>query len=228
MEYQVLNMRANEIRLITLHAPNTLSGSDVDDPVCCTLDHFPLDDRFLSPAPNEGLSVSTRHTAAAKSEHDKNLLLQENVVPQNHYVWGSYMALSYAWGLPIMREIFVNKQSFQATENLEAALRALRCNATLTKRYKFWIDAICINQNDISERNRQVKRMQEIYSKANDVIVWLGNEADGSDKAMKFVNVLSGLWDIGRMDYFQSVLYNELNDGSQGIWKALTMLMKRP
>jgi hypothetical protein len=37
-----------------------------------------------------------------------------------------------------------------------------------------WVDAICINQDDIEERNRQVKLMAFIYSRALAVLVWLG------------------------------------------------------
>lgn len=37
-----------------------------------------------------------------------------------------------------------------------------------------WIDAICLNQKNIQERNHQVKQMYEIYRSARSVLVWLG------------------------------------------------------
>jgi hypothetical protein len=37
-----------------------------------------------------------------------------------------------------------------------------------------WIDAICINQMDLDERNHQVKLMAYIFSRAQEVLVWLG------------------------------------------------------
>ncbi|KAJ6780462.1 hypothetical protein PWT90_01828 [Aphanocladium album] len=37
-----------------------------------------------------------------------------------------------------------------------------------------WIDAICVNQQDLSERNIQVSMMKEIYGQAQSVIIWLG------------------------------------------------------
>ncbi|KAI9862977.1 MAG: hypothetical protein M1813_004150 [Trichoglossum hirsutum] len=40
-----------------------------------------------------------------------------------------------------------------------------------------WVDAVCINQNGVDERNAQVKRMGSIYSLAGRVVVWLGQEA---------------------------------------------------
>jgi hypothetical protein len=36
---------------------------------------------------------------------------------------------------------------------------------------KIWVDAICITQGDIAERNKQVTRMRDIYTQAQ--IVWL-------------------------------------------------------
>lgn len=38
----------------------------------------------------------------------------------------------------------------------------------------WWIDAICINQDDIDEKNKQVPRMGDIYSMASRVWVWAG------------------------------------------------------
>ncbi|KAG5807705.1 hypothetical protein H9Q74_007679 [Fusarium xylarioides] len=39
-----------------------------------------------------------------------------------------------------------------------------------------WIDAICINQDDIAERNSQVAMMSQIYGSARCVVAWLGEE----------------------------------------------------
>jgi hypothetical protein len=43
------------------------------------------------------------------------------------------------------------------------------------------VDAVCINQQDLKEREQQVHPMAKIYGKAKRVIVWLeeaaGNEA---------------------------------------------------
>lgn len=38
----------------------------------------------------------------------------------------------------------------------------------------FWVDQICINQEDIKERSHQVKLMCRIYRNAQSTIVWLG------------------------------------------------------
>ena len=37
---------------------------------------------------------------------------------------------------------------------------------------RFWIDALCINQNELVERNKQVKRMDHIYRQTYLLLVW--------------------------------------------------------
>ncbi|KAI1407649.1 heterokaryon incompatibility protein-domain-containing protein [Hypoxylon sp. FL1857] len=87
-----------------------------------------------------------------------------------------YEALSYVWGdATITTPITLNSHPFQVTTNLEAALRVLRLK---NKKRLIWIDAICINQTSIQERNQEVRRMREIYSRAERVIVWLGPELE--------------------------------------------------
>jgi Heterokaryon incompatibility protein (HET) len=83
-----------------------------------------------------------------------------------------YEALSYVWGIPKdTMAITLNGTVFQATRCLIAALRRLRsANAART----IWADAICINQDDMDERAQQVSIMQDIYSKASEVQVHLG------------------------------------------------------
>ncbi|TGJ84456.1 hypothetical protein E0Z10_g4336 [Xylaria hypoxylon] len=83
-----------------------------------------------------------------------------------------YEALSYVWGpLEFGQGISVNKEPFKITENLECALRHLR-HATVDRIV--WVDAICINQTDIAERNHQVTLMKKIYSRCTRDLAWLG------------------------------------------------------
>ncbi|KAF1850138.1 heterokaryon incompatibility, partial [Cucurbitaria berberidis CBS 394.84] len=88
-------------------------------------------------------------------------------------VAGDFAALSYVWGSPSNRErITVNGTDVPATMNLEAALRRVR---NTEKVELLWVDAICINQTDIVEKNIQVMRMKEIYTKSARVLVWIGD-----------------------------------------------------
>lgn len=84
----------------------------------------------------------------------------------------AFDALSYAWGDPNVTEaIIVENEPRQATANLVMALRALRKRK---KRRLLWVDALCINQGDLDEKNIQVPLMANIYSVATHVIAWLG------------------------------------------------------
>lgn len=83
-----------------------------------------------------------------------------------------YEALSYTWGKPEeVSTIELNGYPVFIRQNLWSALANLR--DTREERV-LWIDAICINQADVEERNRQVRLMAYIYSRAKEVIVWLG------------------------------------------------------
>jgi hypothetical protein len=96
-----------------------------------------------------------------------------------------YQALSYVWGDVADRaRIYVNTKPFFVTRNLAAALRCLR-PATLNDSYDqwpIWIDAVCIDQENIDERTKQVRRMRSIYRDAERVVIWLGGFNEPSDK----------------------------------------------
>lgn len=96
---------------------------------------------------------------------------------------GRYEALSYTWGETLPKfDVRVNGFSFQIGGNLHSALRQLRHQ---DQRRRLWVDAICINQNDIQEREEQVSIMRGIYGTASSVIAWIG-ESDGSSDEMAF------------------------------------------
>ena len=120
-----------------------------------------------------------------------------------------YTALSYCWGNPdITKTIIVNGVKFQATINLEAALRQLQADGFT----KMWVDAICINQNDREERSRQVLRMRRIYTEASIVVVWLGVETASSKATLNYIELLTKgkaalkyVQDIGGEDQHEGV-----------------------
>ena len=39
-----------------------------------------------------------------------------------------------------------------------------------------WIDQLCIDQHNTSERNHQVNMMSQVYAKAASIVVWLYRE----------------------------------------------------
>jgi Heterokaryon incompatibility protein (HET) len=71
--------------------------------------------------------------------------------------------------------------TLEVYQNLASAFRHLR---HIDQVRTFWVDAICINQGDIAERNKQVKRMANIYKLAYRVVAWLGKEEHNSTQAL--------------------------------------------
>lgn len=98
-----------------------------------------------------------------------------------------YTALSYAWGEPTKtRKITIGTQDdVEIGENLWWFLHYR--SLTLKKPRLFWIDAICIDQSNVNERNHQVGLMKQIYSMASNVYIWLGCESENSRVAMDFL-----------------------------------------
>lgn len=89
-----------------------------------------------------------------------------------------YEAISYVWGdNTVPRYIRLNRKVLQITSNLYDALLALRRES---EPRHLWVDAVCINQGDVSERNQQVTLMGDIYMGASRVVIWLGNAGEDS------------------------------------------------
>ena len=87
-----------------------------------------------------------------------------------------YNAISYVWGNPkLTGEIVLNGVPTYLTLNLEMALRTVRDQ---NRDIVLWADALCINQYDVEEKNRQVDMMFGIYANADAVIAYLGTGAD--------------------------------------------------
>jgi len=108
-----------------------------------------------------------------------------------------YQALSYCWGDDgSKKEILIGDRVMQVGENLWLALYHLSRSSFVygaegTKHWLsrcLWIDAICINQHDLQERNLEVSRMSEVYRKAQRVIIWLGPANSNSVLAMAVLN----------------------------------------
>ena len=93
-----------------------------------------------------------------------------------------FTALSYVWGDPmITKDIILNGSLVSVTVNLANALAYVKEHWQQQHpdgdpfSFRVWIDAICINQNDVMERNQQVQIMSYIYSQAELVLAWLGS-----------------------------------------------------
>lgn len=111
-----------------------------------------------------------------------------------------FEALSYRWGLTQNAKTIQlnNNLDFKITAALESALQVLR---SVEEARLIWIDAICINQGDVQERNHQVQLMRKIYSHAKTVRIWLDVDIDDNCAAMvklRSFDSLSDQKDLGQ------------------------------
>ncbi|KAK5655710.1 hypothetical protein OQA88_5247 [Cercophora sp. LCS_1] len=114
----------------------------------------------------------------------------------------NYIAMSYAWGPPEpTTRIFVNGEPVKVRRNLEAALRRFRRMEYFSQGGGIWIDALCIDQDDLIEQQSQVQMMADIYRNAGNMIVWLGDDTD-SDTELA-IDVLEALSVHYRAEYFE-------------------------
>ncbi|KAK0611668.1 heterokaryon incompatibility protein-domain-containing protein [Immersiella caudata] len=98
------------------------------------------------------------------------------------YVWGPDVA---AEGMDTIRVTLVNGtndvSTIPITPSLSTALRNIR---PMKGKLTLWIDQICIDQSNLSEKGPQVALMGKLYASASQVLVWLGPPAHGSDEVM--------------------------------------------
>ena len=118
----------------------------------------------------------------------------------------TYTALSYTWGDETTRkEIFIDGKILQVGKNLEEALRYLR---KPDRALVLWADAVCINQNDIEEKNAQILQMGNIYRTAVIVTVWLGLDDEDSREAFFWCQAIS----VEIFDFVSRPFSSELQD----------------
>lgn len=113
----------------------------------------------------------------------------------------TFQTLSYTWGDPI--SVYDSDESLRASRPGSERCFPIRCDGetlmvtsnlheflvrylrTHDPHYQhvgqdvpkyLWIDAICINQSDVSERSAQVLFMNFIYRYASKVLVWVGEQ----------------------------------------------------
>lgn len=129
--------------------------------------------------------VSIPATDNSKGNEKLQLILQHKELSE---VRKQYYALSYVWGNPEkVHTIGLNGQDLQVTDNLMFFFRRKR-TVTLT----FWIDAICINQDDKAEKSEQIGRMAEIYKNASSVYAELGPASEDEQSIFGKIEYLSG------------------------------------
>ncbi|KAM0552659.1 hypothetical protein ACHAPJ_007756 [Fusarium lateritium] len=104
-------------------------------------------------------------------------------------------ALSYVWGNSNeTKNVIVNHLSVTVTKSLAKALEKLRDHSVPhapisdQRPLTIWVDAVCINQDNLLERSQQVEMMGDIYSSARHVFIWLGDGDEHTDFALDMMS----------------------------------------
>lgn len=158
-------------------------------------------------------SSFTEESSPTKLEDEARRVLQRRI---------EYEALSWCWGdgedLYAIR-IERNGDVFKRKIRMELAL-ALRYLRYPDKKRTIWVDSICIDQDNHSERNHQVQMMSRIYTRADRVCVWLGTADNDTDAAIDFIKK-----EVLELKNFDTVCSDKKYATK---WRALMILMQRP
>ncbi|QDS71670.1 hypothetical protein FKW77_007956 [Venturia effusa] len=189
-DYQPIDENFQEIRLV-----NILAGSG-DDLLIIEVNHVALPTTEPRIGPLHTNEINSDRAAGCQ-DYDTGNQESENLVKRDA---PEFEALSYTWGPPEPAESIIilpgtSDQKHSPTPgrtltigpSLAGALRGLR---RPTESRSMWIDAISINQQDITERSKQVPRMGDIYSMATRVIIWLGTDSNNSARAIELLDQL--------------------------------------
>jgi hypothetical protein len=100
-----------------------------------------------------------------------------------------YETISYVWGDPSKRvSIIIDGEILSVPASAERAIRRMRTDIDRV----LWIDAVCINQEDLIERKQQVSLMGDVYQKTKRNTVWLGPSQESTASA---IQVIHTMWD---------------------------------
>lgn len=100
----------------------------------------------------------------------------------------NFDALSYTWGDENQRKLIqISGVEVSVTLNLQEALVHLRDEQ---KYQRLWVDAVCIDQANVGEKNYQILLMQQIYYSATKVVIWLGpSDAELDPLLLKLIDI---------------------------------------
>lgn len=140
------------------------------------------------PLPRESkfIRVLDIHSPSRPDDSDSSIQCDLRVINLDSDDYPSFAALSYVWGIDAAEGHFITcgDCTLRVTPNCHSALRHLRDKLG---NFTIWIDAICINQRDESEKMSQILLMGDIYSKAKITYIWLGEGSAATNRAMAYL-----------------------------------------
>lgn len=155
--------------------------------------------------------------------------LQRFSIARDPHLLPQYTALSYVWSLDGNEStksghISIDGAQLHVLDSLQPFFEVLLTKGTLLDDGWWWIDSICVNQEDNPERASQVKLMNSIYSQAASTTVWLGSSSSDSDQAMDFIAAIRKLTQEVHLQAIEKELRLEHFSSR---WEALENLLLR-
>jgi hypothetical protein len=141
-----------------------------------------------------------------------------------------YEAVSHHWGPPGSRaRISLPEGHLQISSSISAALQQFRQTDVVRC---LWIDSICINQADNTEKDAQVRIMRSIYHQADRTLIWLGKERKETAAAFSAIQRLARASQTiqeqyGSLGHFELALKAGLFDVTPAERSALIALLER-
>ncbi|CBX97652.1 hypothetical protein LEMA_P090610.1 [Plenodomus lingam JN3] len=161
-----------------------------------------------------------------------------------------YECLSYTWGSATQahQKLYIwQKHTTAGGERLSLQYLNVRTNLMTALQHLrhhdlprvLWIDAVCIDQTNLTEKGQEVARMGQIYNKASRVVVWLGPEDESTPLALDIIQRISTgvelTWDHRGINRTlpgseAQVLEQRPEDSalSPEHWMALSRFLRRP
>ncbi|KAF1978206.1 hypothetical protein BU23DRAFT_525941, partial [Bimuria novae-zelandiae CBS 107.79] len=179
------------------------------------------------------------YEALKKPDHIRILLLHPtfgfrpiscNLVQGPHMRRLNYEAISYTWGgMEATRQIMVDGCTMKVTESVYEILTTY-CSLLVPKL--LWIDAVCIDQQNVEEKSLQVPLMQKIYREALFTTVFLGRAPTTACAVFDLFNEFEILKSGALRHSVQTIyeLYETLQPtkSKPKQWDALLRLLQHP
>ena len=221
--YRPLDTSKGEIRLLRiLPCCSSISSPRKAERIQCILKYVALDEIILPYHAlsyiwvDEDLDVSDCEEADLRDD-GVEIVLDSEKITVTHNLW---LALAH------FREIGQGKIAHELVE------------VGFDEDFWLWIDALCINQSDVEERNLQVKRMRTIYQRAKTMRAWLGIDSQYPGLAIELAWMIERLFVEGEIEEDASTLDLKLviepwlqrallDANFQNYWRALIFMFKR-
>lgn len=178
--------------------------SRLDEIVRCEIRTVSLDDwrtEFLTWSQGVNADVPRRERIHEWHSYCRKRHDEDKSVRLGRFNWGDYFAISYAWGSPERtHSIILNGCLFKVPKSVTFALRSAHARYKIRGTPSYWLDFLCIDQDDIDDKKHQIMRMKTIFGNSFSVLIHLGERTDDSDLGFDLINTVATKYSEG-FDY---------------------------